>query len=70
MLVWVVFICGLFSFMLVVCRVISATKRSERLSDEEKQVEKFIEAKEVFVRDPLEYKDVDNDGVDDIIDNK
>jgi hypothetical protein len=37
-------------------------------SSDEQAVEDFIKAKEVFVRDPLEFKDKDCDGVDDIVD--
>ncbi|NBW57714.1 hypothetical protein EBR43_08015 [bacterium] len=31
---------------------------------------KFLEAKEVFVRDPSQFSDKDSDGVDDILENK
>lgn len=31
---------------------------------------KFLEAKEVFVRDPSQFHDKDSDGVDDILENK
>lgn len=67
MIVWLVFLSGLFSLMLVICRVIGATKNTTQLTEEEKHTEQFLNAKEIFVRDPLDYKDVDNDGVDDIM---
>jgi len=31
---------------------------------------KFLEAKEVFVRDPSQFNDKDSDGIDDILENK
>jgi len=31
---------------------------------------KFIEAKEIFVRDPSQFHDKDSDGIDDILENK
>jgi hypothetical protein len=37
-------------------------------SSDELAVQGFIKAKEVFVRDPLDFKDKDRDGVDDIVD--
>jgi len=36
------------------------------LSGEEKAIGKFMASKNVFVRDPAQYKDVNNDGVDDL----
>lgn len=31
---------------------------------------KFLDAKEVFVRDPSQFRDSDSDGIDDILENK
>jgi len=36
------------------------------LFTEEETIEKFMRSKNVFSRDPLQYKDADNDGVDDL----
>lgn len=36
---------------------------------EVQETEEFLEAKQVFVRDPSEYHDKDKDGVDDILEN-
>lgn len=33
---------------------------------EEETIEKFMRSKNVFSRDPLQYKDANNDGVDDL----
>ena len=36
------------------------------LFKEQETIGKFMRSKNVFVRDPMQYKDVNNDGVDDL----
>ena len=36
------------------------------LFKEQETISKFMDSKNVFVRDPAQYKDVNNDGVDDL----
>ena len=67
MIVWVVFIGSLFSLALIISKVIDVAKNINQLTEDEKHTEQFLNAKEIFVRDPLDYKDVDNDGIDDIM---
>ena len=68
---WLYFLFGLccicFIFLLVVSLLKYKSVKDESSSDE-LAVQGFIKAKEVFVRDPLEFKDKDCDGVDDIVD--
>jgi hypothetical protein len=43
----------------------------EDISDSEtEKTKEFLEATRVFVRDPSMFKDVDHNGIDDIIDDK
>jgi len=43
----------------------------EDISDSEtKRTNEFLGATKVFVRDPSMFKDVDHDGIDDVIDDK
>jgi len=50
------------------------SKNNENLdvyyTKEVQETEEFLQAKQVFVRDPSEYHDKDKDGVDDILENK
>ena len=68
---WLYFLFGLscicFIFLLVVSLLKYKSVKDDSSSDEQ-AVEDFIKAKEVFVRDPLEFKDKDCDGVDDVVD--
>lgn len=41
-------------------------KTPANLKDEKTDIEKFLESKNVFVRDPSQYKDKNNNGVDDL----
>lgn len=36
------------------------------LPGEQETIGKFMRSKNIFVRDPMQYKDVNNDGVDDL----
>jgi len=38
------------------------------LDKDEELSEEFLNAKEIFVRDPLSFKDKNKDGIDDIVD--
>lgn len=68
---WLYFLFGMSCicciFLLVVSLLKYKSEKDESSSDEQ-AVEDFIKAKEVFVRDPLDFKDRDQDGVDDIVD--
>jgi hypothetical protein len=57
---------------LAVCKFLFS-KDNENLdvyyTKEVQETEQFLQAKQVFVRDPSEYHDKDKDGVDDILEN-
>ena len=68
---WFYFLIGLGCISCVFVLIISCIKykkAQDELDSEEQTVEDFIKAKEVFVRDPLDFKDKDSDGVDDVVD--
>lgn len=68
---WLYFLFGMScicSIFLLVVSLLKYKSEKEESSSDEQAVEDFIEAKEIFVRDPLDFKDKDRDGVDDIVD--
>ena len=72
---WTLFLLGLMVFssgallILKIINFIRCYKEDTSHMYNEKTVE-FLGAKQVFVRDPNDFKDKDKDGVDDIIDTK
>ena len=68
---WLYFLFGMScicSIFLLVVSLLKYKSEKDESSSDEQAVEDFIKAKEVFVRDPLDFKDKDRDGVDDIVD--
>lgn len=68
---WLYFLFGMScicSIFLLVASMLKCKSEKDESSSDEQAVEDFIKAKEVFVRDPLDFKDKDRDGVDDIVD--
>lgn len=47
-------------------QIIRFFKSPAEPEDEKTDVEKFLESKNIFVRDPLQYRDKNNNGVDDL----
>lgn len=74
---WLYLILGISLFtsaVLVLCRLIFSEK-NENINfytndPDYEDTKKFLEAKEVFVRDPSQFNDKDSDGIDDILENK
>lgn len=74
---WLYLILGISLFtsaVLVLCRLVFSEK-NENINfytndPDYEDTKKFLEAKEVFVRDPSQFSDKDSDGIDDILENK
>lgn len=74
---WLYLILGISLFtsaVLVLCRLVFSEK-NENINfytndPDYEDTKKFLEAKEVFVRDPSQFNDKDSDGIDDILENK
>lgn len=74
---WLYLILGISLFtsvVLALCRLIFSEKNENinfYTNDQDyEDTKKFLEAKEVFVRDPSQFNDEDSDGIDDILENK
>lgn len=72
---WLSFILGLMIFTsggILFVKIFTFIKHyKEDINDcETKKTSNFINAKQLFVRDPNDFKDIDNDGIDDVIDDK
>ena len=72
---WTAFILGLIIFCsggVLLCKLLYFFKYyKEDISDiNTQQTQEFLGAKQVFVRDPNDFKDRDKDGIDDTIDTK
>ncbi len=72
---WITFILGLIVFSsggLLLMKIIQFFKfyKEDISSIETEKTHEFLGAKQVYVRDPNDFKDKDKDGIDDIIDPK
>lgn len=70
---WVFFLSlGVSSVLLVISyfnyKVYGQSPVDTIFDKDSEKVEDYLKAKEIFVRDPLSFKDKDKDGVDDIVD--
>ena len=72
---WTFFILGTMVFssaMLLFFKILQFRKyyKEDRSDIDTERTNEFLGAKQIFVRDPSMFKDVDHDGIDDIIDPK